>query len=193
MMNGFPRSSFREGLQAQLAIGDEETSIQHPRISLPIIIVKQTSAEDDQSRQEKRAHDLLKTTDCHNIVKAYRLQHQDVSQGTRIMGDGAGMKVCRIYLEYCLGSDMNMFIEGLKDQEYLLEEEDVWHIFHGLALACSATDRGTISLQEPRWEHQIYHLDFGVLNGRCSVCGQMEANVYKYCLAALKVRILESQ
>ena len=39
------------------------------------------------------------------------------------------------------------------------EAEDVWHIFHCLALACSVCARGNEDMTEPAWDHDIAHLD----------------------------------
>lgn len=61
--------------------------------------------------------------------------------------------------------NLETFFKELVNSQISLEEENLWYIFHCLALACSVCDRGTEDLSKPGWNYTIVNRDIGLANG----------------------------
>lgn len=159
-----PQRFFSTGMSA-LGLWTRGDAEMLPPSQLTHIIVKQTESPPEASGpDEAKCYALLNKVNSEHIIKTYRRVHRDLPQRTKIAGD-EGRMVERIYLEYCPGGDLRGFVEGLKLLTRALEEEDIWYIFHCLALSCSVLDRGTEDLEKASWDYEIVNTDLNVSNG----------------------------
>jgi serine/threonine protein kinase len=153
-----------------------------PAVAPPdFVVVKQVIPDNEyelnvESQLMERIMRSTAPNGTEHVVKLYKSAYSDPGGGTSdpdpspYGGDGAhdpAKDVCRIYMEYVQGGDLENKLKKLPRRQAWLEE-DLWRLMGCLARALVILECGTENPQAPavNWR-QIAHFDLKPANSKC--------------------------
>lgn len=144
------------------------------------MVVKMTQLDDSEEQGRRRLNGPKTAFDEGDFgVKISKIgsRHLVRQYGGNRLGDYFGEmdRVVKIFLEYCPGGDLDQFFPGSEEEgrnpRKPIHEYDLWTMFHCMAVAIAAMERGTEDINAVPWdgeEHdtEFMHCDLKMDNGK---------------------------
>jgi serine/threonine protein kinase len=133
------------------------------------MVVKMTELDDSDEQNRRRLEGPKTAFDEGNIgVKIAQIgsRHLVRQYGGSRLGDCFGEMggVVKIFLEFCPGGDLEQFFPRNEEEErnprLPIHEYDLWSLFHCMAVAIAAMERGTEDIKASSWNGELHDTEF---------------------------------